>query len=588
MTTDNTPSPSEETLSEETRSEGTQPEAAPSDTPRAKGRVTTEARIETASSWSKVWLIPLVALGVGLWMIYLELSQQGPLVTIEFHSAEGLEAGKTKLKARNVDIGLVKTITLAPGSEGVLVKARMTAEAAPLLTEDAAIWVVTPKISLSGVTGLSTLFSGAYIEVSPGKSNHTATKFRGLDEPPLTPMGAPGLHLTLGSNDEFAFSEGDPIIYKGLTVGKFENVYFNYQERQVYYNAFIEAPYHQLITENTRFWNASGIKVELGTEGLSMQTGNLQTLLTNGVTFGVPEGLPLGKQITDRVFFHIHHDQEAALAMDYDKEQSFMLMMSESVRGLVAGAPVEYRGLVVGRVIAINPKTDKPQELMNAEYRIPVLISIKPGLVGLTDDEQGLKKLGQQIDSWIHLGLKARLETGNLLTGRQFVDLQHYPELAVDELTQYQGLRVIPAISGEISQLAQKVDALLDKLHAFPLEALASDTRDMLQTADTTLLGIQKTLSGVDSLLANVSNEGLISQINQTLVSIEELSRSFKGGSSSHEELRRAIRQFEETMGQLQPLLQQLNSQPNSLIFSEGEAGEPQPKAALRKGGRNE
>lgn len=565
MSTGNTPTPGTEVGSNNTAS--MQPPSAP-------------ALVSTASSWSKVWLIPLVALGVGIWMIYAELSRQGPLVTIQFRSAEGLEAGKTKLKARNVDIGLVKSIALAPGTEGVIVTARMTAEAAPLLTEDAAFWVVTPKISLSGVSGLSTLFSGAYIEVSPGKSLSSATKFIGLNEPPLTPMGAPGLHLTLGSNDEFAFSEGDPIIYKGLTVGKIENVYFNYQERQVYYNAFIEAPYHRLITENTRFWNASGIKVELSTEGLSMQTGNLQTLLTNGVTFGVPEGLPLGKPITERVFFHIYHDQDVALAMDYEKEQLFMLMMSESVRGLVAGAPVEYRGLVVGRVIAINPKHDKPQALMNADYRIPVIIALKPGLVGLTDDDNGLTQLRQQIDSWIQLGLKARLETGNLLTGRQFVDLQHYPELAGVELSDYQGYRIIPTISGEISQLTKKVDAVLDKLQALPLAPLATDARQLVQQANATLTGVQQTLASLDSLVASVNQAGLVGQLHQTLASIETLSRSFSGDSASYQELRQALRQFEQSMGQLRPLLHQLNSQPNSLIFGLEHSGEPQPKAA--------
>ena len=267
---------------------------------QAKGH---PADVKPVKSVSKIWLVPLVALSIGLWMIYYQWSNQGPLITIKFENAEGLEAGKTKIKTRNVDIGQVNKIELSPDLKGVLVTARLDLNLENLLHEGSKFWKVTPRISLNGVSGLGTLLSGPYINIEPGEKGAKTTNFTALSEPPVTPAGTPGLHVTLNSNDEFAFKEGDPVIYKGLKVGEFENIYFNFDERVVYYNTFIQAPYHKLITENTKFWDTSGVRMKLGAGGVEVSTGSIETLLTNGVTFGIPEGMPHGEQITKRSFF---------------------------------------------------------------------------------------------------------------------------------------------------------------------------------------------------------------------------------------------------------------------------------------------
>jgi paraquat-inducible protein B len=537
------------------------------------------ARLEPASSWSKVWLVPLVALGIGIWMVYTELSQQGPMITIEFSSAEGLEAGKTRIKTRDVDIGLVKDIKLAPGSRGVLVKARMTQESASLLTEDASFWVVSPKVSLSGVSGLSTLLSGAYIELAPGASDQTANNFRGLDDPPLTPAGSPGMHLTLSSGEEFAFTEGDPIIYKGMSVGKIENVYFNYSERTVYYNAFVHAPYHQLITQNTRFWNISGIQVGLNTEGLTVHTGNLQTLLTNGITFGIPQGMEAGDTIRQRTFFRIYSDYDQASRPELKEKVEYIILMQDSVKGLDAGAPVEYQGLTVGRVDRVNVAIEPDEQAYLAKgYRIPVILSLYPAQLGLADDENGRETLRKNMHHWISEGLKASLATGNLLTGKQYIELKYMPadEQAVTETIA--NLTLIPSISGEFSLLTQKLDAILDKLNNLPLERLGDDLSTTMRSTTQTMQRMQHSLAGIDTLLADVEQKQLIQQLNQTLKAFEQLSGDYGTGSSSHSQLNSSLERLEQSLMQLQPLLHKLNRQPSSLIF--GHSGdEPEPKA---------
>ncbi|WP_088330274.1 intermembrane transport protein PqiB [Lacimicrobium sp. SS2-24] len=537
------------------------------------------ARLEPASSWSKIWLVPLVALGIGIWMVYTELSQQGPLISIEFSSAKGLEAGKTRIKARDVDIGLVKEIKLAPGSKGVIVTARMTQESTPLLTEDASFWVVSPKVSLSGVSGLSTLLSGAYIELAPGASDQTATNFRGLDDPPLTPAGSPGMHLTLSSGEEFAFTEGDPIIYKGMTVGKVENVYFNYAERTVYYNAFVHAPYHQLITENTRFWNISGVQVKLDTEGLTVATGNLQTLLTNGITFGLPEGMPAGQIIRHRSFFQIYSNYEQASQPELKEKLQYVILLEDSVKGLDIGAPVEYQGLTVGKVERINvPLPSEQPPFLHKDYRIPVILSLFPAQLGLPDDKQGAATLKTQMLGWIDEGLSASLATGNLITGKQYVELKYHPNQEAISDQQLGELTLIPSISGEFSLLTQKLDAVLDKLNGLPLEQLSADISMTMNSATSTMEQLQSSLAGVESLLSEMEQQQLVSELNSALKAFTQLSADYGSGSSSHNQLTRSLARLEQSLSQLQPLLHKLNQQPSSLIFSRhGE--EPQPRA---------
>jgi paraquat-inducible protein B len=201
-----------------------------------------EALIKPVRTVSKIWLVPIIAFFIGVWMVYYQWSNQGPLITIEFKTATGLEAGKTKIKTRNVDIGVVKNIELSDDLSGVLVTARMDKNAASILNSDNQFWIVSPRVSLSGVSGLGTILSGPYINMAPGSEPEMSEKFIALEAPPVTPAGTPGLHVTLNSESEFAYKKGDPVVYKGIKVGEFEDIFFNFEERVVYYNTFIAAP----------------------------------------------------------------------------------------------------------------------------------------------------------------------------------------------------------------------------------------------------------------------------------------------------------------------------------------------------------
>jgi paraquat-inducible protein B len=538
-----------------------------------------QAQIKESNAISKAWIVPLVALSIGLWMVYYQWTNQGPLITIEFNTAEGLEADKTKIKTRDVDIGVVKKIELKPDLTGVIVTARIDQGAASLLRQGSNFWIVTPRVSLSGVTGLSTLLSGPYITMEPSETGEEVLNYVALAEPPVTPDGADGLHITLNSDDEFAFKAGDPIIYKGLKVGEFDSIYFNLEERIVYYNAFIKAPYDKLITENTKFWNVSGVRFDLEAGGIKVQTGSLETLLTNGVTFGIPEGMTSGNPITERAFFDIFPDYEAAVDERYKLGVNFVIMIDDTVRGLTVGAPVEYRGLEVGEVIEINPPGPINQGLLDVGYPIPVIISVQPRRIQQPDNQQGMDFVLEQTLNWIDKGFRATLKTGNILTGALFVDLQHYHDAEPAEVGSYLGYHIIPTRSNEFAQLAQKVSDMLDTINRIPFEKLSNDAELLLNEMNTTVKSFDGMATSVNQILDDVHQQKIAANLNQTVKSLDILLKDFSSGSKSHSELINSMQQLQKTFKELTPLLQQLNRNPNSLIFAKGVEPNIEPKA---------
>ena len=310
-----------------------------------------EARIGHGPRFSSIWFVPIVAVLIGIWMVYAHWARQGPIIEIRFDSGEGIEAGKTKVKLKNVDIGEVLELNLTEDAERVVLAVRIQKQNADLLREDTKFWVVRPRVGRGGISGLDTLLSGSYIEMSPGTSEASARAFEGLETPPVTPIGTPGLHVTLNSDGNRALNEGDPILFHGMEVGTIEYVHFNSQERRTYYNAFIEAPYDRLITTNTQFWFSRGLSVELSPEGIRINVATLATFLRGGVSFDVPAGQPLGERITERAFFTIHRRESDIYEKHYEHALHYVVLFDDSIRGLRPGAPVEYRGVKVGQVL---------------------------------------------------------------------------------------------------------------------------------------------------------------------------------------------------------------------------------------------
>ena len=542
--------------------------------------MTEEAKITSTKSISRIWIIPILVVVVGGWMVYQQWKNQGPLITIELQSATGIEVNKTPIKVRDLDVGQVKKITLKPDLDGVLVTARIDANASHLLTDKSDFWVVAPRISFSEVSGLNTLLSGSYIAMAANDSGKEQLNFIALERPPVTPAGTPGLHVILQSDDEFAYKPGDPIIYKGFKVGEFEDAVFNIEERVVYYDAFIEAPYHKLITENTRFWDVSGVKLKLESSGVKMETGSLETLLANGITFGVPEGVQIGERVVENASFTIYGDVTTASNARYKLAAEYVLLVDESVRGLTVGAPVEYRGIEIGNVMAINSFPAVEGNILERDYPIPVIINIYPGKVRQPDTEEGLNAIKQTMRNWLRKDLRATLRMGNVLTGGLFVDLQHVskPDDS-NEIAMLNGYEVIPTVSNEFTQITQKADAILDKINQLPLDDMVSNVLLAVEDMKLAAQSVETASDDFDVLIANVDTELLNTNLNQVLLSLDSLLKNYSEGGLSQSEIKETVDTMQDTMRNLQPLLLKLNQSPNSLIFTDSNSSGIEPKA---------
>jgi paraquat-inducible protein B len=493
-----------------------------------------EAAVTRRREISPIWLVPIVAALLGAWMVVISWRSQGPTVTIQFKTAEGIESGTTKIKTRNVDLGLVTGLRLGDDQQSVVVEAQLAPEALPLLREDTQFWVVRPRVGSGGVSGLGTIVSGAYVELAPGTGKRGQRDFVGLDDVPVTPVGVPGLKLTLVSEQAGSVGAGDDILYRGFRVGRVESATLDVDTGEVRHDAFIEEPYDALVTERTRFWNASGLRFSATADGVKLATDSLQSLLLGGVSFGVPEGGRLGERVLDGASFRLFPDEESASARLYGRSLEYVVRFASSLRGLSPGAPVEYRGLRAGRVERVLLEDWSEQVPASGRAApIPVLILLEPGRLEMGDDEAGLERLRLAIENGVRGGLRATLASGNLLTGSLYVALDRYEDVKPASLGEFAGRPTIPTIRGGLEGLERRVATLLDKLNALPLEdatVSATDTLEELTRAAETLNGVLR--SGELRSLP-VALEATLAELDRTLRRVSALAESLEAQPSS-------------------------------------------------------
>ncbi|MBW2315925.1 MAG: intermembrane transport protein PqiB [Deltaproteobacteria bacterium] len=523
------------------------------------------ANVSERQRMSTIWLVPIVAVVLGAWMVIHTLRSQGPEVEIVFASGSGIEAEKTKIKYRDVEVGVVESVGLDEDLESVVVTARLDKEATSLLHEDTEFWVVQPRIGPAGISGLGTLLSGGFIQIAPGTGAPGRREFRGLDVPPVTPAGTPGLKLELVSDRAGSVGAGDPVLYKKYRVGRIETAEFDLAERKMRYGVFIEAPYDSLVTSSTRFWNVSGFSLSATADGIQMQMDSLQSLLVGGVVFGLPEGGKPGEKAEAGEQFQLYENYSAVNERPYRESVEYVVPFTQSLRGLRPGAPVEYRGIRIGSVERVLLSELNRTGLSGKGAPIPVLIRLEPGRLELPDDEQGVAMLKAAVERAVGNGLRATLSTGSLLTGSLYVYMDVYPNEKPARLGEFDGRPTIPTIESGLGGIQVRVTSLLDKLNALPVE-------DLLDKAD-------QILADVDALVASPSAQELPASLDATLVELRSVLDSVSGDSAMQGRLLRTMTELDRTLAALRQLLRTLDDQPNSVIFSREPAADPIPPA---------
>ena len=560
-----------------------------------------QAVLKTKKPFSVVWLVPLVAILIGGGLIYKAVTEKGPGVTITFKDAEGLEAGKTKIKYKDVEIGRVDSIRFKEDLSSVILTAELEKGSGPYLTDKTRFWVVRARISSGAVSGLGTLFGGAYIAMDPRDDGKSAREFVGLEEPPVISTDEPGRRFKLKAKKLGSIQQGTLIYYRQIQVGKVDSYTLAENGQDVDIQIFIHEPYDTYVRKNTRFWNASGIDVTLGADGLKVDTQSLISILSGGLAFDNPAGIQKDTPADENQVFILQDSFDVAQQESYTLKEYWKLVFNGSVRGLKPGAPVEIKGMVLGKVVSIDLQFGENR----SDLAVVVIIETEPERFA---GETGFpNKVSQQdfLDKLVAQGLRAQLETGSLLTGALFVNLVFHPELAPAKMDWEEKYPVFPTIPQSSAELMSAVGQVAQKLKSFPIGEIGRDLRATVANLKKTTQQIsggevesilhnvnsltgQLSAGGVDDLIKNLNktiqyigiliedlNTGgdgevaaTLAQAQNTLISIEQI---LSADSSFNQETTRAMREIADAASAIRMLVDFLERQPNALIYGKGE-----------------
>jgi paraquat-inducible protein B len=536
---------------------------------------TQEAEVGQRGGISAIWIIPLLALALGAYMVVYTWMTEGPEITITFKTAEGLEAGKTKVKYRNVTLGVVEEVKLSNDLEKVVAKVKLERQALELLKEDTSFWVVTARIGMGQISGLGTLLSGAYIELAPGVGAVGARDFVALERPPLTPADAPGLRLHLFSEKATSVSAGDSVLYNGYKVGRIESREFDPERRKILYVIFIDAPFHKLVSSTTRFWDVSGVSLSLNTEGVRLETGSLDTVLAGGVAFSVPPGVDNGEPVQSQAEFQLYKSYRDILDNPFKHGVHYVMLFEQSIKGLLPGAPVEFRGIPLGHVVRvmvkesvdINVATDREGE----GDPIPVLIYLEPGRMEMADTAASVEFLHEAIRRGVTNGMRASLESGNLLTGAKYISVDYFPGAGPSATSEFAGYPTIPTVASGLGQLQYQLSAVLDKVNDLPLE-------DTVASANAALSSLNDNLESLGKILAARSTQELPAELEATLEEIRIAVSGLAPDSELYQSLDSSLSRLNNSLGNLETLSRTLAAQPNAAIMPSTSEPDPIPE----------
>jgi len=463
-----------------------------------------ESNIQPRSKLSIVWLVPIVAILIGAWIGYKAWSEMGPTIVITFETADGLEAGKTKIKYKNVEVGEVISIHVNHDTKNVEVTAEMKRDIKPFLTDKTRFWVVRARIDASGVSGLGTLLSGAYIGLELNSEGESATNYTGLEIPPVITGTVPGKHFVLHTKNLASIERDVPVYYRKFSVGKVEDVKLDPDGESVSIRIFIREPYDQWVNSSTRFWNVSGVDFSLNADGFQVDTESLVSMLIGGIAF---ESKDLGSDIIqaeNNSEFELFKSHAEAIKKYYKIGIKYVTNFAESVRGLAVGAPVDFRGKQVGEVTDIQLVYDKEQQ----KITVPVTFTVDYGRLALKGNEEDASQIYDshiaRTNLFVKQGLRAQLQTGSLLTGQLFVAMDFFPDAPAYVMDWDAEIPEFPAQPGTIDELKihlssilKKADDMMTQINELSYKLnhnLEPELSDTLKQAENTLLTIQDTL----------------------------------------------------------------------------------------------
>ena len=516
-----------------------------------------EAAAATKSRWKVqiIWLIPLVAVLIGGWLAVRAIMERGPTITISFKTAEGLEAGKTKLKYKDVDIGLVKSITLSKDLSNVVATAELVKDFKPHLMEGTRFWIVRPRVSGGTVSGIGTLLSGSYISVDVGRSAKQRSEFTGLDVPPAFRLDTPGREYVLHADNVGSFDAGVPVFFRQLPVGQVVGYELDPEGKGVTVKLFVNDPYTKYVNSNTRFWNASGIKVRMDANGIKIDTQSLASIVIGGISFDNPRAEANVGPVSERTEFTLFPDREEAMKNPETDVLKLVMVFDESVRGLSVGSPVDFRGLDVGEVSSIKLQFDPTTR----KVVTPVEVNLYPQRLRLRANEQREAETPEErkrsIDAMVAQGMRSQLRTGNLLTGQLYIALDYIPGAPKATMNWAANPPEVPTSKANLQEIQIALASIATKLDKFPIDQIGADLHETLSTAHALL----------QRLDTEVTPEvrATLSDARKALVSAD---RVLSPNQGMQQDLREALREMTRAANAFRVLADYLERHPEALI----------------------
>ncbi|MBD3785950.1 MAG: MCE family protein [Sphingomonadales bacterium] len=478
---------------------------------------------------SVVWLVPLLALAVTLGVAWKTYSDRGMLIEIDFADATGLVPGETPLKFREVEVGRVETVGFNEDLSSVRIGVRVHKDVAPYIDAAARFWLVRPQVSAQGISRLDTVLSGTFIEgFWDSTPEGEPAIFTGLDRPPVAPDPSKGTWIELRADDAGGLADGAPVLYRGVTVGRLQNLRLDETGSGVAIDAYIEAPHDQRLSTTTRFWDTSGFKVSVGAGGVNLDVRSLATLVQGGIEFDTyTTG---GTVVRNGTPFRLYRSAEDAkgsiFGNDVTDPARYTLLFDDAIQGLERGAKVQFRGVEAGEVtdISIRLRTDS----VGTRYaQQQVVISLSPERMGLARDTD-TAVVTEFLRAEVEQGLRARIAGVGLLGTTLVVELTDIPDVAPAvmglDAEPYPTIPTGPASQNDLSASAQ---GIFTRIEALPIEQVLNSairTLDSISAAAESE-DIRKMPGELTGLLEELRTlvEGLNAQdaANKTIAAID-------------------------------------------------------------------
>jgi paraquat-inducible protein B len=552
---------------------------------------TVRTKVEKSRRISLIWAIPAVTLLIALWLVWDTYSKRGPTITVTFQAGEGLQVNQSHVKHRDVDMGVVQSIVLADDYSHVIVTLAMRPEATPLLNDKARFWVVMPRLFAGSISGLNTLVSGSYIELLPSAIGGTPQRsFTGLEDPPVLQTQTAGHTFLLKTGRVGSISVGSPVFYRDLSVGEVLGWDLSADATIVTIHAFVRAPFDKFVTDETRFWDASGVSLEMGATGVHLQVESLKALILGGVAFAVPPGAPVARPSEEGASFPLFASREDADNAGYVRHVRFVSYFSGAVSGLGPGSPVTFQGLHVGQVTEVGLQYDAA----NDSLQVPVHYEVEPERIANAKIAAARGPL-ENTRMLVALGLRAELQSANLLTGQMRVALEIDKDAPPAQLGMEGDVLVMPTIAGGFAGIEAAANQLLSKLSRMPFEKIGNDLDSTLHGASgivngaalaESLTALHGTLSNADELVKSLNTgvgpamkqlPAIASDLQATVAKTDNLIGSATAGygqdSKFNRDVDRLMVQLNDTARALRALADLLTRHPEALVRGRTNSG---------------